>query len=481
MFNEQEITNFRSMNSFHPILRGTLLLVNLIGLASTTVLAQHENDNWLFGRYKSLRFISDTVLLSTNNSIYAGECSTSISDSSGNLLFYSTGETIWDVNNDTMPNGTGLTAVGDVQQGVLAVPVPNTSIYYVFTIGFNYQNAYDKDIHYSIVDMSLNNGLGEVTEKNIFLDTDVTEKLAGTQHANKQDYWVVYHAHRTDEFKAYLIDEDGLSSSPVISHVGLIPSSFSYGFTGSIKFSPNSEWLSCSNRGGEGTLELFHFDNETGVVTGGQHVEVSSIYGMEFSSDNSKLYVGSAGGIQALKPIYQFDLSLGDDSLILASPVPVSDPVNSWEFHLAPDCRIYFRGPNDDQLGVIHYPNFQGTNCEVDPYYYSIGWGSGTGLPNQVKFNNGNGQTCYGPSEVAEVKRNSEVMVYPNPTNSYVNLESEAFLDQVWLMDMAGRRLMPLNYNGTTWQADLTQFSSGMYLLSITSSEGQRTVKLVKE
>ncbi len=72
--------------------------------------------------------------------------------------------------------------------------------------------------------------------------------------------------------------------------------------------------------------------------------------------------------------------------------------------------------------------------------------------------------------------------LYPNPTTSTITLQTETPLNQAWLTDLTGRRLMPLQPNGTQWQADLSQLPSGMYLIDVLTQEGRRGVKkVVKE
>jgi len=71
------------------------------------------------------------------------------------------------------------------------------------------------------------------------------------------------------------------------------------------------------------------------------------------------------------------------------------------------------------------------------------------------------------------------LILYPNPTTSTITLQTETPLSQAWLTDLTGRRLMPLQLNGTQWQADLSQLPSGMYLINVLTEEGRRGVKKV--
>ncbi|MEZ5068917.1 MAG: hypothetical protein R2847_10715 [Bacteroidia bacterium] len=103
--------------------------------------------------------------------------SANISDAAGNLLFYTNGYYIADATNDTMQNGNNISPTGFYNLAPKGLTVPtkpvlflrkpgSSSIYYMFhnTVdnGHQYNRAYY--LYMSTIDMSLNNGLGAVTE-----------------------------------------------------------------------------------------------------------------------------------------------------------------------------------------------------------------------------------------------------------------------------------------------------------------------------
>src|SRR5699024_1055450 len=123
------------------------------------------------------------------------EGSSSISDKDGYLLFYTDGITIYNANHEVMQNGTGLFGHTSTTQSALIVPQPNhPKIYYLFTLdaqaGFFYDDDYDPTVStglsYSVIDMTLDGGLGGVlpNQKNIILETPMTEKITTTYHSN---------------------------------------------------------------------------------------------------------------------------------------------------------------------------------------------------------------------------------------------------------------------------------------------------------
>jgi len=86
------------------------------------------------------------------------------------------------------------------------------------------EKAAGNGVRYSIVDMSLNGGLGGVTSiKNILLMGNTTEKITAVRHANNSDIWVICHKWNSNQFQAFLINGcSGLQTTPVISNVGSV-------------------------------------------------------------------------------------------------------------------------------------------------------------------------------------------------------------------------------------------------------------------
>src|SRR5690349_21193492 len=125
-----------------------LLLFFFITFGNLQSFAQREADNWYFGQNASLEFnAAGTPVSFQNSAMIATQGSASISDKSGNLLFYTNGETIWNRLHMPMPNGTGLMGNLTAAQPALIVPKPGSdSIFYVFTVSPN-----DFGLRYSTV------------------------------------------------------------------------------------------------------------------------------------------------------------------------------------------------------------------------------------------------------------------------------------------------------------------------------------------
>ncbi len=341
----------------------TLLFLLII---SWSLNAQLQNNIWMFGDHAGVNFNSGSPVSISGCALNTAEGTASIADvSSGNLLFYTDGVTVFNRNNVAMPNGSGLFGNQSTTQAALIVPIPGNQLqYYVFSI---YQLG--GVMSYSIVDMTLQSGLGDVlsTAKNIVLHPAVSEKQQAVMKCDG-NIWLISHEWGTNKFFADLITSSGISPS-VVSSIGTVHaggSSTNFNSVGQMKLSQQGDKLAVVMRD-LGYYELFDFDKSTGVVSNPIDITSGLIakYGTEFSPDGTKLYCSSCtGGV-----IYQYDLSAGSASAIAASATLVGS-FSNWTsgMQLATDGKIYIAQTVSytvgyGYLGVINSPNMVGVAC----------------------------------------------------------------------------------------------------------------------
>lgn len=351
--------------------------------------AQNEANIWYFGNNAGLDFNSGTPVALTDGQMATEEGCASIADTNGQLQFYTDGTTVWNRNHGVMSNGTGLNGNFSSTQSAIIVPKPNSSNnYYIFTVDFQGQA---NGLQYSEVDMNLDNGLGAITSnKNILLTTPVLEKLTAVKHANGTDIWVIAHKNGSAEFYAYLVTTTGVQNSPVITDIGFSYSGSSFNENaGYMKVSPNGKKLAMGFFKFNNGLQLFDFDNATGVIS--NHINVYSVpgaiqpYGIEFSPSGDILYVSGSGGIA------QFDITYTDPFDIIWSVTYLSNEIadSYWgALQLAPDGKIYITRIADDDvsdlhtLSVIHDPDVLGSGCNFQLDTIALGTGvAQSGLP----------------------------------------------------------------------------------------------------
>lgn len=454
-----------------------LLLSIVLPLAS----AAQQADNWYFGVYAGLNFSTTAPLVLTNGQISTPEGCSAISDSSGMLLFYSDGITVWNNQHLPMPNGTGLLGGSSCTQAALIVLQPGSdSLYYVFTLD---EIGGVFGFRYSMVDMSLDNGLGDVTEKNVLIESSVTEKLTAVTSYDNSKVWIVIHDWGTDAFYTYQLTASGLNTTPIVSHAGIIHNtSLIQNTYGQMKFA------SCGGRlalaaGYLDTVEVFDFNLITGMVSNPVTIPVEDhVYGLEFSPDDTRLYVTC---YDPLGTLLQFDLAAGNANAVINSKVILSNTEDLYALQLAPDGKIYVVKSYHPYLSVINDPDLSGTACNfmenalyLDPLYNGVT--AALGLPNFVQsyFDYAH-KGCSVPTSAGIAISESRLKLYPNPASGYVYLdagENVVLSLQLQFQDLAGRICMTVSLNGNaeSTRIDINALKSGVYYV-----EGRDAGKLL--
>lgn len=386
---------------------------------TTLCFSQKETNIWYFGDHAGLDFNSGTPVALTNGEINTDEGCASICDFNGNLLFYTDGTWVYNKQHQVMPNGTGLMGAWTTTQSAIIVPKPYYPyLFYIFTLDWQ---ANPNGLRYSIVDMTKLGGLGDVTTKNILLQTPMTEKLTAVHHANGIDVWVIAHKWNSDAFYAYLVTSGGISP-PVITNIGVTHTGNDVLTIGYMKASPKGDRLALVIR--TGIIEIFDFNNTNGILSNAINKTsppFTVYYGMDFSPDGKKLYISNQAEDSA---IWQFDLSSNIPSEILNSfsNVGMTSFASTYQnssLQLAADGKIYSGRWNKGYLGVINNPNALGANCNFvsDAIYLSGSIGRG-GLPNFIQ------------SYLRENKFQSENFCFGD--TSFFTTKDSTGLDSVW-------------------------------------------------
>ena len=328
---------------------------------------QYDN-NWQFGNLAGLNFNSTPPAPLTGGQSTCTDNNAAISDNAGNLLFYTDGSTVWDKNNNIMPNGTGLIGSFTAGQCAVIVPIPCSSTQYVIFHVTEYSSP--GYLHYTVVDMSLNSGLGDVvtTQKNVSLGSGCTEKLCAYYNPNGNYYWLVTHKWQSDQFFAFKVDAGTIATTSVTTAIGTVHSCGVYSGThdamGQLTISPDGQKLvnalTCSDK-----FELFDFDINTSVLSNSITIAGNggSAWGTAFSPDSKKLYTDAIFG----SSIYQYDLSSNNQTIIQASLYTVYTYTGSGYIfgylQLGPDGKIYTPRPMSSWLSVVNTPNLAGAAC----------------------------------------------------------------------------------------------------------------------
>ena len=420
----------------------------LLLLTGTTLHAQWQNglwtgkqtNNWYFGINAGLNFDTapptaltdgqtglvtsyawsdETGDIDFDNPFNGTTGSSCMSDSEGNLLFYTNGFTVWNKDHIIMSNGANLISSAHHEQSTIIVPGPgNTQKYYIFSVQQQSHSLVPNPsvipvdpypnplVVYSEVDMSLDNGLGAVTaNKNITITTEsFYSDITATYHEDGNQIWVLFAPSGTNtQFKTYLLTEEGLNMTPVVSDFGFSATPGVILGTGQMKFSPDGTKVvksvpSAVNQ----KVEVYEFNKETGevgnliVLLNQQDFvpngEFLGARGLEFSPNSKFLYTaGQFSGI-----LKQFNLEAGTAAEIKASGVVLSQPASPPQFNnflqAGPDGKIYLTyarvwtgsGAQHNNLNVINNPNNEGVNSGFQTN--AINLISGVSLKNLPNF-----------------------------------------------------------------------------------------------
>lgn len=385
--------------------------------------AQRENK-WAFGINAGIDFNNPNPAAIHTGITHSDpgnlEGVSSVCDSSGQFLFYTEGSYVWDKNGNLMPNGSDITNNGfttdadnptfGTSQGSLIVPMPDSANkYYIFSLA-----SYDQmlgsigRLYYSVVDMSLNSGLGDVIpgRKGIPLDTTSIAAEGLTEHmtaaiGSNCSIWVLVCSAKP-AFKAYEITAAGINTTPVVSNVGIGGDPSLLASVGTMCVSPDGKKIAASAfdllMADSATLAVYDFDPATGLVSNPVKLITSTdtdylAHATCFSPDGSKLYTNIfLGGDHNY--IYQFDLSSGNAATMRNSRIPVGT-ASYGQIKLAPDGKVYFFTDTASSpgfgtatyMGRFDAPNLAGTASQYVAKAIPLQTGtlSAYGLPNVVK------------------------------------------------------------------------------------------------
>lgn len=311
-------------------------------------------------------------------------------DAQGNLLFNTDGSRLFNKQQVMMPNGDSLLGnESSTSQGVQVYPMPgHANQYLLFSLGGNetYSQGYGPKgaLYYSIIDMTLDNGLGAIVPgmKNILIDTLFSEHMIIVREGCKA--WLVTHMGLEAAFRCYEITEQGINTTPVVSYSATSGTIFQY-IRGEIVYDPVGKRIFLSTPDStayEGIFEMHDFDINTGIVSNPRLLDHHDVYyRLCLSPDATKLYATGtiAVGTAVLK---QFDITQPTAQDIFNSAVTIHTVQGQYMHDMAigPDSMIYgVPYTTADFLFRIAAPNMAGTACDFTFNAIQLAPGTETG------------------------------------------------------------------------------------------------------
>jgi hypothetical protein len=343
-------------------------------MASVKLFAQGQNNNWLWSQGKHITFNTNPPIIFPIAGVLPsfGYTSAVISSSTGVLLFYTNGNVVKDAAHNTMPNGilnTMSPNYSTERQSALIVPDPgNSNRYFLFlTIEFGspFNNTFTTELRYSIIDMSLNGGMGDVvsTSKNVFIANNVECQLTATKQTGTNNFWILVHSNNANAFNAYLLTSVGISSTPITSLIG--PNPIITGFLGNygcLKVNPQGTRIARLDPNANGSnAELYNFNSTTGIVSNylllNSGLTNPAHRSLEFSMNGNILYHC------LVNKVVQYDLNNNNAITYM------THYGTSCSMQLAPNGKIYLENDTattfvmSSAISVIDQPDIPGAGC----------------------------------------------------------------------------------------------------------------------
>lgn len=285
------------------------------------------------------------------------EGSSVISDRNGNVILSTNGQVVFDgatPPNDITPapNPPGIGGDPGATQSALIVPVPgDETLFYIFTTQ-EVQGTNSYQLKYSLFDLKLNGGTGDMVQSNVLLFSRSTERIVSNGN------WLIAHEYGNNSFRAYQITQQGISN-PVISSIGSVHSfSIEANGQGYMELGGNSMLaVALSDPGTSNVVEIFDFVDSTGTVVNYRRADlqipVGQVYGLEFSGN--KLYASvSNAGTSKIAELF-FDAQNIPQLVNYNGPPDnfMSVPGQVGAIQRGPDGQIYFAVQGSGFLGVI--------------------------------------------------------------------------------------------------------------------------------
>ncbi len=467
--------------------------------ACTGVFGQAYDRTWITGMHEFpgtpgynnalIRFSADTISVQEQGLKMNFESTVGVmSDSAGELLFYTNGCAIAGADGAIMAGGEGLNP-GEMHdwvcdktgyvcpRGAMALPKPGSTTRYVLVhAGARYDPV--RKLTYgpfyaTEIDMALNGDKGAVISKNIVLTDGDLEPFTAVRHGNGRDWWLVVPVYASAEYRVFLFSPDGISG-PLVQKIGQVMDCRRIGTS---VFSLNGEKFA---RAQNCQVAVLDFDRCSGEFSNPTLLDLPDHVvgggGVAFSPDSRRLLVSTQ------LQILEADLS---------QPLPVLDSAFTWNYQWGVSLQHMQYTPNGgillnhmhrtDYMSLIKAPNEPGSAMQFVPKGVDLPVFSVRSLPNFPNFRLYDlpGSPCDtlgidGPvvGLTTPLLPEGGLRMYPNPAADAVQIAFEGGAPpgvRVSVTDLTGRVLSDAGAPaGTEVQAvSLVNCPAGLYFVRV--------------
>ena len=283
-------------------------------------------------------------------------------DTDGNVIFWFNDQGVYDQTGTLMSGSVGILANGSSAEMCIAVKPDDPCKFYIF-----YNSETCSNLYYSIIDLSLNGGLGNVTNLNtLLMPGNFSEGFEVIRVPNTCSYWLMTYQCNMG-FRRFLVDLDGIQDQGIAHPYAQPP-----GFDGRGELDYHNGRIGMafafSNR-----VFAANFNALTGEMTNPISLNdnnfSNSPYGVEFSPDGSKMYFSLWYTTPAT--IYQYNFATA--ALTEYNPNPGGSLTGLGEIELGRDGKLYVIQDGGNHITVMD-------NANTVPTFTNITVPNGLGL-----------------------------------------------------------------------------------------------------
>jgi gliding motility-associated-like protein len=391
-----------------------LFIVSCLFYTINIIAQNKQGVNWVSGgsivfvtnfdsnTIKNTMYIDSTI----GWGIYSVHSNSCISDSNGNLQFFTDGMSVYGNDYKLMDGGYHLapnsyfdyySGIGPCSQTSIILPVGEKK-YFLFTPMLSdkqldaWKNATNNDsafydlFWYNIIDMNANNGMGKVVQSKIpLIENGYLSKpeMMAVRHANGRDWWLLKGKYNSIGFHTFLVSSKGVEDNG-IQHFPRYGQDYDWDLDGQCVFSRDGSMFATVT-GHRSTINLFDFDRCSGKLSNQKainvpilpdnnpndstEIEFRTTVGIAFSSNQKFLYVNGICNIM------QYEIGENDSSkawtYLNKNTSYVSDYTNMY---LAPNDKIYLGNWSglEGKWSVINKPNEKGFACNFTNKSFSF-------------------------------------------------------------------------------------------------------------
>ena len=211
------------------------------------------------------------------------------------------------------------------------------------------------------------------------------------------------------------------------------------------------------------------------------------------NSQKQVFYKGMYGTIELNEMIYDFSLSVGDTfsggSLNHSSDFfgLVVSNIDTINYNGIERKRFWIRTEGYGQTAAIWIEGIGNREGLFFPYHTNTAdfWGN-----TRCYIHNGDllysnyshgGNDCITPlMGIESIVEDNSITIYPNPSNSEVNISSENIINSIEIFNSLGQRVYYSVVNSNTKTIDISSFVNGVYILGVNTENGVIRKKIIK-